>query len=68
MFTNPLFKFLGIVALVASLGLFGVGCEEDAGDNFEDAGESMQEGTENLADDMEEGAEDAADEAEEAID
>lgn len=55
---RTLTRWFGIFALVLSLGLWGVACEQDdAGDQMEDA-----------ADSVEDTAEDAGDAAEDAVD
>jgi hypothetical protein len=47
--------WLRCLALAAAIGLAGFtlpGCERDAGDHFEDAGESIGDGFEQMGDDI----------------
>ena len=53
---------------ILSLGLFSIfaGCEKDAGDHLEDAGESISDAAESAGDSISDAAEDAKDEVKDA--
>ena len=65
---NGMVRWFGVCALVLTLGLWGVGCEQDAGDHMEDAGDSLQDAGESVFDAAEQAGEDAGEAAEEAGD
>lgn len=51
---KTLTRWFGIFALVLTLGLWGVGCEQDdAGDTMEDAADSVEDAGEDAGDAVE---------------
>lgn len=57
-----------IITILIALGLTlaFAGCEKDAGDHLEDAGESIQDAAESAGDSVSDAAEDAGDEIKDA--
>ncbi|WP_309381941.1 hypothetical protein [Cerasicoccus frondis] len=57
-----------IILALISFGIIGLfaGCEKDAGDHLEDAGESISDAAESAGDSISDAAEDASDEVKDA--
>ncbi|MEX2673552.1 MAG: hypothetical protein WD294_15750 [Phycisphaeraceae bacterium] len=61
-------KWLAVLTLAVTVGVWGIGCEQEPADHMEDAGESMQDAAESTGDAVEGAAEEAGDAAEDAGD